>query len=465
MSIFSLQKNPLNSLLFTKTGEDDKSIFTISRDLETFIPYTMEYPDKMLATLPSKLDPQKNLFVPSINQGNCGSCWSYAAVGCYSDRFNLWRKEKVLKNCLSPILPLFCNLFSNLFKTMNVEFNYNIKQTVNDTGCFGNILLSSILYFYFFGASTETCYPYNIPDQYKYISDKTYYMFIPDFSTSSQLTEPQDNVLNCDSYTSNDVYPYSYCSDTFIMNGKIYGTPFQHFFITHFYKLPQNEKQIMMDILKNGPVCSSFKVYNDFYDFVPNKDLVYEHTTDTDNNIVGGHSVEIVGWGEINKKPFWWIKNSWGEEYGQDGYFRFIRGKDNCSIESNVIGFFPYLFTNLDKINLTKKTKFLVQKDIKPFLKLVKQTLKASNMYKWDNLDIEGDFKKFKMLFLQHYLQSGVLNTKMTHHGYTFNSISNMSSLDYKNNLQKKNNNYNIIFYIIIGIIVIVLWIIVFRRN
>ena len=461
MSIFTLQKNPLNSFLFTKTDKNNKTIFTISKDLEKFIPLTMEYPEEIIK-LPQQLEPQKKIFVPSINQGNCGSCWSYASVSCLSDRINLWHKKKILKKCLSPILPLFCNLFSNLFKTMNVEFNYNIKQSFEDSGCYGNVLLSSILYFYFFGTSTETCYPYDVSDQYEYMSDRTYYMFFSDFPTSTKLSLPQDNVLSCDSFVGYDIYPYSYCLDSFIISGKIYGTPFQHFFITHFYKVPQNEKQIMMDIYKNGPLCSSFEVYNDFYTFDSKKDLVYEHQDKKDDKIVGGHSVEIVGWGEIDKNgkkiPFWWIKNSWGEEFAEDGYFRFIRGKNNCSLESNVIGFFPYLFTNLNKINLNEKTKYLKKKDEKPFLDLVNKTLKASNMYEWDDLDIKTDYKKYGMLFFQHYLQSGVLNTKMTQNGYTYNAISNMSTLDYG---KKKNNNT--ILYIVIGIVLFLLFVIILR--
>jgi hypothetical protein len=60
--------------------------------------------------------------------------------------------------------------------------------------------------------------------------------------------------------------------------------------------------------------------------------------------------VEIVGWGVHESTPFWWIKNSWGPEYGDNGYFRFLRGKDHCGLESNVISMLPNLFFPLNRI-------------------------------------------------------------------------------------------------------------------
>lgn len=48
----------------------------------------------------------------------------------------------------------------------------------------------------------------------------------------------------------------------------------------------------------------------------------------------GGHAVALVGYGVDSGKKYWLLQNSWGASWGENGYVRFLRGVDLCSIET-----------------------------------------------------------------------------------------------------------------------------------
>ncbi|PIO53624.1 hypothetical protein TELCIR_25035, partial [Teladorsagia circumcincta] len=48
---------------------------------------------------------------------------------------------------------------------------------------------------------------------------------------------------------------------------------------------------------------------------------------------IGGHSVKIVGWGKERHIPYWIVANSWGTGWGEGGFFRIVRGINDCNIE------------------------------------------------------------------------------------------------------------------------------------
>ncbi|KAL4716421.1 hypothetical protein ACJJTC_015849 [Scirpophaga incertulas] len=96
----------------------------------------------------------------------------------------------------------------------------------------------------------------------------------------------------------------------------------------------QNEEDIMYDIMQSGPVHAIMTVYQDFFHY---RTGVYERSKQGNNQLKGLHSVRIVGWGEEQLKKYWLVANSWGEWWGEAGYFKIRRGVNEADIESFVV--------------------------------------------------------------------------------------------------------------------------------
>ena len=51
----------------------------------------------------------------------------------------------------------------------------------------------------------------------------------------------------------------------------------------------------------------------------------------------------LVGWGEEDGQKFWKLLNSWGDDWGEKGFFRIRRGSDECAVESMAEAAVPYI--------------------------------------------------------------------------------------------------------------------------
>lgn len=65
---------------------------------------------------------------------------------------------------------------------------------------------------------------------------------------------------------------------------------------------------------------------------------VYQHVTGT---VAGGHAIRILGWGMENNVPYWLCANSWSTRWGDNGFFKILRGSNHCDIESQITAGIP----------------------------------------------------------------------------------------------------------------------------
>ena len=173
-------------------------------------------------------------------------------------------------------------------------------------GCLGGIPSSCFSYWINSGipsggnyGDTTTCYPYFFPSQ-----------------CSSQ------HIPSCPN-SCQDGYPKTLSED------KSYGAS--------AYSV-RGEENMKQEIYENGSISATFSVYEDFGDYASG---VYQHVT---GSFLGGLSVKIIGWGVTsNGVKYWIIANSWNETWGEKGYFRLLRGTNECGIEGSSITAMPKL--------------------------------------------------------------------------------------------------------------------------
>jgi hypothetical protein len=82
--------------------------------------------------------------------------------------------------------------------------------------------------------------------------------------------------------------------------------------------------------LLRGPLLAGMRVYKDFMAY---RSGVYRHVT---GESLGGHAVTIVGYDDSVQA--WIVKNSWGRNWGEGGYFRIAYG-DISGVGTRVYSF------------------------------------------------------------------------------------------------------------------------------
>tara|TARA_Y100000389_G_scaffold798_2_gene846 strand:+ start:817 stop:2256 length:1440 start_codon:yes stop_codon:yes gene_type:complete len=282
------------------------------------------------------------LLPPVMNQGQCGSCWAFASTGALAARFNI-QSMGLLNIQLSTLKLILCDLQGAEIDvdTLNTYGASRVaSKALSTSACYGNSLMDASRYLYQIGTCTEECAPYDKNYGEHNIAGGKFTQGLGQFGGASNAIPYCGDVFGPfgDMCTG---YAYT------VPSGRERGVPQRAYKALHFYALAGikadggSEADIRQNIYRWGPVCTGMLVYPDFYTFDPVTEI---YAWDKKGPVVGGHAIELVGWGSKGGTDYWIIKNSWGTDWGLDGYFLMQRGTNMCEIEENAIGYIPDFF-------------------------------------------------------------------------------------------------------------------------
>jgi len=242
-------------------------------------------PQLDVSALPTSFDWRtKNVVTPVKDQGQCGSCWAFSTIGNIESQ---WAIKGHKLTSFSEQLLVDCS-----HGCTNEPPYGNVCNQGCDGGwqwnAFGDVVSWG-------GVETESQYPYTAEDGTCQLNKKLLQAKISDYTCLTNSTSKGANE--------------DYMAAFLIANGPL---------------------SIAMDATPLQSYWSGIIDPNSWWD-----------PLETCSQTELDHALLLVGFGvedsEIwGKTPFWIIKNSWGTDWGETGYFRIIRGGGACGLNTAV---------------------------------------------------------------------------------------------------------------------------------
>jgi C1A family cysteine protease len=221
-------------------------------------------------------------YVPSPRrQLNCGSCYIFSLVSSLESRLRILTNNQD-KTEFSRQFPLGCSFYTE--------------------GCQGGYPFLVAKFFNEFEIIPESCAPYN----------------------------PSN--LNCHNTCDYSQNPTKYFVSRYEYLGGFYGAT--------------NEIELIKEIRARGPIPGNMSVpwtFSYYKEGIFSQSSLkknsgkFSKTTLFDKNLSWSsvdHSILLVGYGEENGIKYWIAMNTWGTQWGEGGYFRILRGENDCNIET-----------------------------------------------------------------------------------------------------------------------------------
>lgn len=236
----------------------------------------------------------------------CGSCWAHGALSALADRIKIARKAQG--------------------EDVNLSVQYILNCGTRVAGsCHGGS--ASGVYDFIKHHSGyvpyETCMPYTA------CSHESKEGFCAHVDTTCNA---KNTCRTCSSFEANG----GFCSEI---------NDFPKATIQEYGTYRFNHKAVMAEVFKRGPVAAGINA-----DPIVNYQggIVKDHRL---SHKMVNHIVSIVGWGTEKETgtKYWIVRNSWGQYWGEMGYFRVEMGRNVLGIESSVSWATPGTFAVKNK--------------------------------------------------------------------------------------------------------------------